>query len=584
MRRGFMLALAGSLLALLGPVVLPFVTVIEEETSLAGYQLDTGLASLGLALVGLGVAAWFGRRRVQKAGWALASFATAQLALMTWTYMDVWRLVPCTAEGLSGCDARTGGLIENTLVSLDWGMAVGVLGAALAVVGALLVLLAHPQYGKAARFLRVGLRWQGETVSQRIYFRRKAVTVGEADFAAFQLPAAGLRLHQLLTPVKGASDAWYLTVPAGMGAQCHVGGEPRELAGGDVVRVHRGDAGLIQAGPDLSLSFDFMAAETAVLDGGTNPDDAGLAVSFTLAAGMVLMLLFSAFMQQRRTSRLGLTESLAMHQDAMIPVEVALPDEEDPEPLSETPEEEVTAKAAPEDEGRFGKPDRTAKSKVPRREAPVVHETKVDDLGIAKVLGGKAALTGALGTVMSGETEALNSKMEVAMAGEGAELVIGHGSDGLGFRGTGTGGGGPGGFGALRGRGRIHVGARVGRRANVGLGKKRGRRVGELEIRAPRAEGFCERGDLSKVIRRKAAAFRACYERELMSHPGLRGKLTLQWTVDVRGRTQRQKIASDTLHNHRVGDCVLRQLRHMRFKKPEGGVCVVRFPLMFSPG
>ena len=589
MKNGFLLAMAGSLLALIGPVVLPFVTVLEEETSLAGYQLDTGLASLGLALMGLGLAAWFGRRRAQRAGWPLAGFAGLQLALMAWTYAHVWELVPCVAQGFGTCDEATGGLIADTLVTLDWGMAVGTIGALLAVIGGVLVLLAHPEYGRNARFLRVGLRWQGDTLGQKIYFRRKAVTIGEADYAGFQLPTGGLWLHQLLTPIEGDDAGWYLTLPPQMHAACHIGGQARALHPGDVVRVGRGDAGVIDAGADLTLCFDFMAAESAVLGGNDGLEGAGMAVSFSLAAGMLSVLLFTALMSHRRSERKVANEQLERRASVMIEVLLAeTQPEPKPEMVADGVEQEVTAKKAPEAEGAVGEPSQPVlkRSKVPTNVVKP-QDVKVKELGINKVLGGKVALTGALGTIMAGDTGELDKKMVASMAGEGTERELGHGPGGLGFRGIGSGGGGPGGYGRVHALGAIDVDGGRGKHGNIGrraLARrvKPGRKVSPIDTERLTSNAFCDKGQLTRVIRQRSAAFRACYEKELLSAPTMRGKVTVTWTINLEGRVERPKVLNDQLHNASVSNCVLRQIRRMRFKEPEGGMCVVRFPLMFS--
>ncbi|MCO4763902.1 MAG: AgmX/PglI C-terminal domain-containing protein [Myxococcales bacterium] len=585
MKNGFLLAMVGSLLALIGPVVLPFVTIIEEETSLAGYQLDTGLASLGLALMGVGLAAWFGRRRVQRAGWPLAGFAGLQLALMAWTYSNVWSLVPCAAHGMSACDPQTGGLIAQTLVMLDWGMVVATIGAIVAIVGGGLVLLAHPEYGKNARFLRVGLRWQGDTLSQQVYFRRKPVTVGEADYSGFQLPASGLRLHNLLTPITGAEDAWQLCVPRHMSANCQISGQPRQLQPGDVVRIGRGDAGIIDAGGDLTLSFDFMAAESAVIGGNDALDSAGMAVSFSLAAGMMVALLFSALMSERRGKRSLFEEQMAQRVSERIYLETAFeePEEEQEQVVGE--ETETTAIQAPKEEGSVGKPDEKPekKTELPPMDKKEAEDIKVEEIGVVQALKELQLSEGAVGDVTSGEGESVETRLAQASAGDGAEVQIGQGSGGMGFRGIGSGGGGTGKPGALKAIGELKTGTGPGRIADLGRPKKRIiKRKKPIPIPIPSTSGFCEKGQLARVIRRRAAAFRACYERQLMAHPGLSGKLAVSWTIDTNGRVQRAKILSNTLRNGRVGNCVLRQIRRLRFKKPDGGICVVRFPLAFS--
>lgn len=60
----------------------------------------------------------------------------------------------------------------------------------------------------------------------------------------------------------------------------------------------------------------------------------------------------------------------------------------------------------------------------------------------------------AMSNILSNNTASLSSKLAIAMAGQGSDFVLGHGSGGMGFRGTGTGGGGTDGVGRIHGLGK----------------------------------------------------------------------------------------------------------------------------------
>ncbi len=207
----------------------------------------------------------------------------------------------------------------------------------------------------------------------------------------------------------------------------------------------------------------------------------------------------------------------------------------------------------------------------------------VKNLGIAKVLGGIQAQNGALGQIMAGDTGALNSKMAVAMNGDGSELVIGGGAGGMGFRGTGSGGGGDG-LGRIHGMGDIDTGAGTGRNANIGIGKKTAKKVAKINIASGMSTGGCDKGDIAKNVRARAATLRACYETQLLAKPDLSGKITAQWTITTDGSVTGEKAVDDSMHNNAVSDCVLRSIKRIRFMKPEAGICVIQWPFVFSPG
>ena len=138
--------------------------------------------------------------------------------------------------------------------------------------------------------------------------------------------------------------------------------------------------------------------------------------------------------------------------------------------------------------------------------------------------------------------------------------------------------------GTRRGTGDAHGLAGTGRNANVGIGRKRRKRVAKLRMAGGRSTGGCDKGNIAKNVRKRAAALRACYEMQLMSKPNLKGKVTVQWTIDTEGRVKNVKVVSDKIKNNNVTDCVVRTLKRVRFKKPEAGICIIQWPFVFVPG
>ena len=94
--------------------------------------------------------------------------------------------------------------------------------------------------------------------------------------------------------------------------------------------------------------------------------------------------------------------------------------------------------------------------------------------------------------------------------------------------------------------------------------------------------GFCKKSDIDKVRKKRAGAFRFCYERELQSRPDLAGKLSVRFTIDESGKVEGAKITKSTIPDKRIGKCVVKNIRKLRFKKPEGGICVVNWPFTFK--
>jgi hypothetical protein len=581
MSGGSILALIGAALALLGPIIFPFITVDEEEVAFRSFEVLTGQLSLVLALASAVCAGIVLQKRKQSLGWVVAIGSLAQIGVMAWTYQNVWALTPCVSAGLSLCDPSTGGLIDQTMVTLDWGVALVVIGSIMSIFGGLAVVAAHPEYKKDQRFLKVMMTWEGTIIYERVLFEPMTVTVGESEGNMFQVGAKGLAAHALLKP---SGEAYILDVPKGIEGQINVGGDVKDAGAVNSVELKRGDSGVLSFENDVDVVFAFTGAETAIIGGTSERGGAVMALSFSVCTLIVMGLLTSALLSAHAKDRREVEENLEKKQKELIEVTLEEAIEETEEEL-EGEEEDTTAKKAENEEGKFGDADTdpNKESKVPKMDAQMVNKIDVKNLGIAKVLGGAQALTGALGTIMAGDTGALNSKMAVAMSGEGGELVIGHGSGGMGFRGTGSGGGGSG-YGRIHGLGSIDTGGGTGRNANVGIGRKTAKRVSKLKLSGGRSTGGCDTGDIAKNVKRRAAALRACYEMQLMSKPNLQGKVTAQWTIDTEGSVKNPKIVGDTMSNSSVTDCVLRTIGHIRFKKPEAGICVIQWPFVFAPG
>jgi len=583
MSAGSILAIIGGLLALLAPMFMPFITVDEEETVLQNFHISTGLGSIALAVVTIALGAFIFKKRTQALGWAVSIVGLAQIALMALTYANVWNLIPCKGMGMSLCDPATGGLIDQTLVTLDWGVVVVVMASVLSFFGGLIVVASHPEFLKEQRFLRVMLTWGGHIVVEKVFFVPRPITVGEDNDNFFQIAAGGLTKHTLLAP--SGKEKYTLSVPAGVKANVTVGGTTKDAAGLGAIEVTHGDAGVINFDNGVDVVFQFTGAETGGLLTGSVGKDVGLAVSFSTVAACTLILLTAMMSSLKARHRTEAEESLDQKAKELIEITLEDTQQKSDEIEPEGDEDDTTGKKAGGEEGKFGDPDKdpNKQSKVPKMDGKMTDKIDVKNLGIAKVLGGQQALTGALGNIMAGDTGALDSKMAVAMSGEGSELVIGHGAGGMGFRGTGSGGGGEG-YGRLHGLGAIDTGGGTGRNANLGLGRKTAKKVAKLNIASGSSTGGCDKGDIAKNVRARASSLRACYEMQLMSKPDLAGKLTVQWTITGEGSVTGQKTVGDTLNNNTVSDCVLRAISHIRFAKPEAGICVIQWPFVFSPG
>ncbi len=146
----------------------------------------------------------------------------------------------------------------------------------------------------------------------------------------------------------------------------------------------------------------------------------------------------------------------------------------------------------------------------------------------------------------------------------------------------GTGGGGEG-FGRIHGMGRIDTGGGRGTKASLG-GKKRKKKKISVKRGSGKVTGFCKQADILRVVNARQRGIQYCYEKELARNPELNGKVTLSWRISLDGSVQKVIVEDSSLGNKSVEGCMQRQVQRWKFAKPEGGMCQIKFPFVFSAG
>lgn len=447
--------------------------------------------------------------------------------------------------------------------------------------------------------LRVALVWRGTVYEERSFVRTSepVVTVGEADENVFDAPAAGLpeRFEMFEREDRGytlrftdriagtvtidgreysledlvderAVAAESVTTPAG-GAQVYE------------VRLREGDWGLLELG-DNELYFQMMERPEAVAGRGFKGLDlplVGTLGAVALAHIVFLVVAFLAFDIDPDLTRRQIPDKF---------VDFTVDDVEDPleEEESEQPSEDTTGKRAGGEAGKFGKEDsEVAESKVPRKKTgEMKKEIEPEKVGLNKMLASKKL--GGSGAVQQlfGNQDGFDSKMDVAMAGQADELKVGRGPGGMAMRGTGSGGGGPdGSFGRIGGVGEVDTGPGVGTGAKTPTKQKR-KVTPKVERGTPVAGDFCDPADIRKVVSAKAARIKYCYERQLQQNPQLKGKISVQWKIGLDGQVKSASVANSTMGNRAVASCIVRAVKRMRFAQPDGGICIISYPFVFT--
>lgn len=117
--------------------------------------------------------------------------------------------------------------------------------------------------------------------------------------------------------------------------------------------------------------------------------------------------------------------------------------------------------------------------------------------------------------------------------------------------------------------------------------------LGGTASAAPKAKSTLEHGDatvsgdldaavLAKVVKRSSAKLLGCYQKMLVTQPGLSGTTTVTFTIGADGKVVTAESKGLTVS---AGACMAATITKIRFAKPKDGQPVkVTYPLTFEPG
>lgn len=223
---------------------------------------------------------------------------------------------------------------------------------------------------------------------------------------------------------------------------------------------------------------------------------------------------------------------------------------------------------------------------------PKIDDTKSDFANLNKVekpVGLQAALGGAKLHDMEslfGSTAGLGDALDFMPETEegdafGTGAGFAAGLTGIGFGGGGGGGGG--GYGSgIGGMGGGGGGGGNGAAKVKGPKKSNVKQKTKLAMEAPKQGAFCKESNIRDVVQKRSNALRNCYEQQLLANPDLSGKIIVFWKIGLDGKVTDASIKSTTMNNARVESCLTTYIRKLTFDKPDGGICVVEFPFIFS--
>lgn len=447
--------------------------------------------------------------------------------------------------------------------------------------------------------LRVALVWNKQVFFEKTFtvMSEQLVTVGDGEKNQFIVPATGLPESFTMFERKGNDYVLRFTdkldgnislndeefdveelIESGKATkQDSVSTEDGQASTYEVT-LASGDWGMIQLG-STSIFFQALAELPLVprrgLASGFEAALMGFLFLSTLGHLGFLMAAYLSYDPDAELSQIMIEDRFVKF--AVDDIKEPIKEEEE----VDIPEEDTTGKKAGGEEGKFGAEDSDIEeSKIPKVDGEMKDEIDVKNLGVNKALSSKLLGSGPLKNIF-GDTEGFDSKMNVAMSGEGGELQIGRGAGGMGMRGVGKGGGGDG-FGRIGGLGKVDTGGGKGMGGKIG-GKKKQKVKPKMSTGAPQIGDFCDKNNIRRVVGAKSNAITFCFEKELQSNPSLSGKIIARWKIGLDGAVMgNADIASSSMNNKNVEGCISRVIARMRFEAPNGGICVIEYPFVFS--
>jgi biopolymer transport protein ExbD len=97
--------------------------------------------------------------------------------------------------------------------------------------------------------------------------------------------------------------------------------------------------------------------------------------------------------------------------------------------------------------------------------------------------------------------------------------------------------------------------------------------------------GALDKSLVDATVRRHLNQIKYCYVRELKSQPGLAGKVVVKFVIAKDGSVSSATTKSSTMRNPTVEGCINGRFMRFQFPKPKGGgIVIVSYPFLFSPG
>lgn len=108
--------------------------------------------------------------------------------------------------------------------------------------------------------------------------------------------------------------------------------------------------------------------------------------------------------------------------------------------------------------------------------------------------------------------------------------------------------------------------------------------VAKVQDMAPEIESTeVDRDAIARYVKARLKAIQYCYEKELKRNPGLKGKVSVRFTITPSGKTGEIEVEENTVGSEAVGACIRTVIRGWTFPFTPDEDVPVAYPFVFAP-
>jgi hypothetical protein len=114
--------------------------------------------------------------------------------------------------------------------------------------------------------------------------------------------------------------------------------------------------------------------------------------------------------------------------------------------------------------------------------------------------------------------------------------------------------------------GSVGTGSGYGRGTGAGFGG-RGTRVPTVRQAKAEIMGSLDKDLIRRIVRAHINEVRYCYNKGLARDPNLKGRLSIEFTIDGKGKVSKAVVKESTVKDVSVGECIAKQMLKWTFPK-----------------